>query len=348
MRTGLEDRAALAGADRPRPLPRHARQPAADRPAGQGRPARVRRELRAGSRSRARPSRPRIDAVLDRGTAQLRAAGFSSRSAFLTSPTFGGLSWLAHSTLQSGVQVDGQRRYDQLVAERPPHPHAGVQARRLAGGRRHAGEPPATGRRARPSTTTTRSTTAATSATAARASACTADARPVHVCWPCSVASSPSAHRPPLFAEVDLISSHVPWTRIPRLIPWDEVGDGSIFDRVPPKESTRAALFGEAATARARLRALDRVLAEHALLVRAALRRRRTRAGRPGRPPARDARHRPGREPRRADLGHRPRPEGDGPDRRMGLAGRHAAEPAGAGLADGRVPRPLPRRASRS
>ena len=32
------------------------------------------------------------------------------------------------------------------------------------------------------------------------------------------------------------------------------------------------------------------------------------------------------------------------PDRRMGLAGRHAAEPAGAGLADGRVPRPLPHR----
>src|SRR5688572_31589282 len=25
-------------------------------------------------------------------------------------------------------------------------------------------------------------------------------------------------------AEVDLISSHAPWTRIPRLIPWDDVG----------------------------------------------------------------------------------------------------------------------------
>src|ERR671914_382070 len=57
----------------------------------------------------------RIHAVLDRGDAQLRAAGFSSRSAFLTSPTFGGLSWLAHSTLQSGVLVDGQRRDDQAV-----------------------------------------------------------------------------------------------------------------------------------------------------------------------------------------------------------------------------------------
>ena len=56
-----------------------------------------------------------VDAVLDQGNAQLRAAGFSSRSAYLTSPTFGGLSWLAHSTMQSGVRVDGQRRYNQLV-----------------------------------------------------------------------------------------------------------------------------------------------------------------------------------------------------------------------------------------
>ena len=53
-------------------------------------------------------------------------------------------------------------------------------------------------------------------------------------------------HRPPLFAEVDLISSHAPWTRIPRLIPWDDVGDGSVFDRIPAQESTQAALFGDA------------------------------------------------------------------------------------------------------
>jgi hypothetical protein len=57
--------------------------------------------------------------------------------------------------------------------------------------------------------------------------------------------------RPPLFAEVDLISSHAPWTRIPRLVPWNAVGDGSIFDRVPAEESTRAALFGDAKRARA-------------------------------------------------------------------------------------------------
>jgi len=56
--------------------------------------------------------------------------------------------------------------------------------------------------------------------------------------------------RPPLFAEVDLISSHAPWTQIPRLIPWEDVGDGSIFNRVPLEESTTAKLFGDDARAR--------------------------------------------------------------------------------------------------
>ena len=37
-------------------------------------------------------------------------------------------------------------------------------------------------------------------------------------------------------------------------------------------------------------------------------------------------------------------PKVTAPDRRMGLAGRPAAEPAGARLADERVPRPLPHR----
>ena len=54
--------------------------------------------------------------ALARDTATLRAAGFHARSGFLDSPTFGGLSWLAHSTLQSGLRVDHQRRYDALLA----------------------------------------------------------------------------------------------------------------------------------------------------------------------------------------------------------------------------------------
>jgi hypothetical protein len=192
---------------------------------------------------------PRVDAVLDRGTAQLRSAGFSARSAFLTSPTFGGLSWLAHSTLQSGLRVDGQRRYDQLVQN---NRLTLTRAFKRAGWR------------------------------------AVADVPANHRVWPQGSSfyhydkiydrrnlgyrgpgfglppmpdqyvlaalqrrELAQRHRPPLFAEVDLISSHAPWTRIPKLIPWDAVGDGSIFDHVAAEESTRAALFGDARRARA-------------------------------------------------------------------------------------------------
>jgi hypothetical protein len=59
---------------------------------------------------------PQVDAVLDAGTSQLRAAGFAARSGFLTSPTYGGGSWLAHSTLLSGLWINNQQRYNDLVA----------------------------------------------------------------------------------------------------------------------------------------------------------------------------------------------------------------------------------------
>ena len=36
--------------------------------------------------------------------------------------------------------------------------------------------------------------------------------------------------RAPVMAEIDLVSSHTPWTPLPHLVPWDQVGDGSIFD----------------------------------------------------------------------------------------------------------------------
>jgi len=192
---------------------------------------------------------PRVDAVLDRGTAQLRAAGFSSRSAFLTSPTFGGLSWLAHSTLQSGIQVDGQRRYDQLVHnDRLTLTRAFKRA-----GWRAVGAMPANHR-------------AWPEGSSFYHYDMIYDRRNIGYRGP-SFGLPPmpdqytllalqrselaKRHRPPLFAEIDLISSHAPWARIPRLISWDDVGDGSIFDRVPAEESTQAALFGDAKRARA-------------------------------------------------------------------------------------------------
>jgi hypothetical protein len=59
---------------------------------------------------------PAVTTVLDDGTRRLGAAGWQSRSGYLTSPTAGGGSWLAHSTLLSGLWIDSQQRYRNLVA----------------------------------------------------------------------------------------------------------------------------------------------------------------------------------------------------------------------------------------
>jgi phosphatidylglycerophosphate synthase len=192
---------------------------------------------------------PRIEAVLDRGEAQLRAAGFSSQSGFLTSPTFGGLSWLAHATLQAGVRVDGQRRYDQLVEkDRLTLTRAFQRA-----GWRAVGAMPGN-RRAWPEGSSFYHYDRVY------------DRRNFGYRGPgFGVAPMPDQYtlmalqrrelgrgeRPPLFAEVDLISSHAPWTRIPPFISWGDVGDGSIYDRLPAEESTRASLFGDSELAQA-------------------------------------------------------------------------------------------------
>jgi phosphatidylglycerophosphate synthase len=191
---------------------------------------------------------PQVDAVLQKGDAQLRAAGFSARSAFLTSPTFGGLSWLAHSTLQSGIRVDGQRRYDQLVKN---NRLTLTRAFRRAGWRA-VGVMPAN-RRAWPEGFSYYRYDKIY------------DRRNLGYRGPdFGLPPMPDQYtfmalqrlelakrdRQPLFAEVDLISSHAPWTRIPRLVPSNEVGDGSIFNRVPPAEATKASLFGDAKRAR--------------------------------------------------------------------------------------------------
>ena len=61
---------------------------------------------------------PEVDAALAAGNARLKSAGFASRSGFLDSATYGGISWLAHSSLQAGLWVDNQDRYNQLISAR--------------------------------------------------------------------------------------------------------------------------------------------------------------------------------------------------------------------------------------
>jgi hypothetical protein len=59
-----------------------------------------------------------IEPLLERGDAALHDHGYQACSAYLRSPTYGGISWLAHATLLSGLWIDSQVRYDRLVMSR--------------------------------------------------------------------------------------------------------------------------------------------------------------------------------------------------------------------------------------
>jgi phosphatidylglycerophosphate synthase len=174
---------------------------------------------------------PPIDKLVNAGTQHFQADGFSSRSGWITSSVYGGGSWLAHATLESGVWVNSPSRYSALIAsKRLTLP----TAFRRAGWRTVAVVPS------------------------------------THGSWPdghsfyhyekvwdrvnlgyhgprYGFSAMPDQYafealqkrelakrnRPPIFSEIDTTSSHEPWTRIPPFISWSRLGNGSIFNRLP-------------------------------------------------------------------------------------------------------------------
>src|SRR5262249_38286350 len=63
---------------------------------------------------------PPIADIVNAGTQQLQTDGFTSRSGWITSSVFGGGSWLAHATLESGTLVNSPGRYSRLIKSNPP------------------------------------------------------------------------------------------------------------------------------------------------------------------------------------------------------------------------------------
>ena len=176
------------------------------------------------------PASPEVQAVLDAGTSRLRASGYSSKSALLTSPTFGGLSWLAHATLQSGLWIDNQRHYDRLLSS---DRMTLSRAFGRAGWRAVAVLP--SNRRTWP----VGKTFYQFDKVYDWRSAGYVGPRFGFSLMPDQYALSTfhrlalaSRSRTPVMAQIDLASSHAPWAMTPRMIPWGRLGDGSVFDRM--------------------------------------------------------------------------------------------------------------------
>ncbi|MFB7293414.1 sulfatase [Actinacidiphila glaucinigra] len=173
---------------------------------------------------------PGVDAVLRDGTRQLADAGFSARSGWLTSPVTGGGSWLAHTTFLSGLWVQDQQRYRYVSSS---DRMTLTSAFKRTGDFRTVGMMPGV--------------TRAWPEGKFFGLDHIHDSRSMGYQGP-KFSWSPvpdqytlsaferlehgKASNQPMMSEIILTSSHNPWAPIPRMIDWDRVGDGSVYDAI--------------------------------------------------------------------------------------------------------------------
>ncbi len=167
--------------------------------------------------------------TLARSEARLAGLGLSMQSGFLSSPTRGGQSWLAHSTFANGLWINNQISYaaalssgratlfhhasdagfrtaalmPQITLEWPEADRMGFERVLVARDLGYLGLP----------------------------------FNWVTMPDQFSLAALDRLLRDGedprrLFAQVVLVSSHAPWLPVPDLLPWDAIGDGQIYDEV--------------------------------------------------------------------------------------------------------------------
>ncbi|MDX5564965.1 CDP-alcohol phosphatidyltransferase [Streptomyces sp. ID05-04B] len=174
---------------------------------------------------------PGVDRTLGTSTQALAKAGFHAKSGWLTSATYGGSSWLGHSSTLSGLWVDNQQRYRSVMAS----DHLSLtKAFKKTGAWDTVGVMPG-----------------------------------IQKGWPeakyyglekvynafemgyqgpkFSWSTMPDQYAleafqrlehgrtdrdKPLMSEIILTSSHQPWAPIPKMVDWDSLGDGSVFEGI--------------------------------------------------------------------------------------------------------------------
>jgi hypothetical protein len=165
--------------------------------------------------------------TLRRAEARLADAGFSMQSGYLTAPIQGGQSWLSHATFANGLWINNQTSYHAVLASgrkslfeyarqagfqtsaiMPAITRPWPEARSMGFGQIYAeADLGYRGAAFNWVTMPDQYTLSATERLFQR--------------------NDSRGHR---FVQVALISSHAPWTPVPVMLPWDQIGDGRIFD----------------------------------------------------------------------------------------------------------------------
>lgn len=184
-----------------------------------------------------------MDPALAAGTAQLAAAGYHARSGWLTSSTFGGSSWLAHASFQSGLWINSGQRYRQLTASdritlTSTFHDAGWQTVAME-----------------PGNTTTwpekhfyKYETVYDSRNIGYRGPTFGWSRiPDQFTLATFQKNVYAARQRPLMAELTLTSSHNPWAPLPEMLDWDQLGDGTVYQPIAERGGTRATLWKDRA-----------------------------------------------------------------------------------------------------
>jgi hypothetical protein len=167
-------------------------------------------------------------ATLRAAEPSIAAQGLIARTGWLTSPVEGGQSWLAHSTLESGLMVSNQTRYRAMLAS----DRLTLFDLAAASGLRTAAVMPGI-------------TMAWPEGPMQGFQTILAEADLGYKGQPFNFVTMPDQYTlaafdrliprgqkaGTLFAQIVLLSSHAPWVPVPEMVDWAEVGDGTIYDK---------------------------------------------------------------------------------------------------------------------
>jgi len=184
-----------------------------------------------------------VEPVLKSDEQKLTAAGFAAKTGWLTSSTYGGGSWFAHGTFQSGLWITNQQRYRQLTGS----DRVTLTSTFHKAGWQTVGMEPGN--------------TVAWPEASFYGYDSVYDSRNLGYKGPrFGWSSMPDQYTlsafqknvyakktRPLFAEITMTSSHEPWTPIPQTVDWDSIGDGSIYGPMVKGAEKRSSLWGSPA-----------------------------------------------------------------------------------------------------
>ena len=182
-----------------------------------------------------------VDATLKAKNEALTRAGYSARSGWLTSATYGGSSWLGHSTFLSGLWINNQNRYRTVTAGE----HLTLTgAFQRTGAWRTVGVMPGVQKNWPEGKFYGLDNVYDSRELGYKGPKFSWSTMPDQYALSAFERLEHGKKRDkPLMSEIILTSSHQPWAPIPKMIPWDQVGDGSVYEGIEKAGKDPADVF---------------------------------------------------------------------------------------------------------